>query len=129
MNIGDHVLWAVLAGTSGAVGGIWMRHSLRGALPGALLAWTWNYSISYPPLTWSLHANFWVRLPVLLLLGFVSGRLAGRAHKEPIDLPLDLRIGFALFTGFEVRGIVVVFSNMPEFMRFLHWLMAALLRG
>ena len=124
MNIGNHVLWAVLAGASGAAGGIWMRRSFHGAIPGALLAWTWNYSISYPPLSWSLPANLWLQLAALLILGFVSGRLAGRAHKELIDLPLDLRLGFAFSTGFAVRGVIALLLNVPECKRLLLWLMA-----
>lgn len=115
MNIGNHVLWAVLAGASGAAGGIWMRRSFHGAIPGALLAWTWYYSISYPPLSWSLPANYWARLPALVVLGFVTARLVDREHQDKFDLPLDMRIVFALFTGFAVRGIVAVLFNL------LHW--------
>lgn len=124
MKIADQVLWAVLAGMSGAVGGIWTRRSLSGAVPGALLAWTWSYAIAYPRMTWRLP-DFWasVLAPLaLLVIGFMSSRFAGRGRGKLIDLPLDGRLGYALFSGFFVRGVFALLLNLPECRRILPWL-------
>ena len=115
MTLAAQVFWPVLAGTSGAVGGMWMRRSFSGALPGALLAWAWYYSISYSLLSWHLSANHWTRLVLLVILGWVSGRLAGRRQRKMIDLPLDLRLGFALLTGFATRGVLLLCQSVGAY--------------
>jgi hypothetical protein len=112
MRFAHLMFWPVLAGTSGVVGGIWMQRSLRAALPGALLAWTWIYSIGYPPLGWNLASDLWIRLLALAALGLLSGRLSGRRQRKLVDVPLDRRIVFALGTGFAVRGVIAVLLNL-----------------
>jgi len=112
MRFAHQVFWPVLAGTSGAVGGVWTQRSLRGALPGALLAWTLIYSIGYPPLGWNLPSDLWIRLIALAALGLLSGRLSGHGQRKLIDVPLDRRIVFALGTGFAVRGVIAVLLNL-----------------
>ena len=110
------MLSAVLAVASGAVGGVWGERSVAGSLPGALLALTWYFAVGYPEVLWNLPANRWSILS-FLGLGFASARLVGPRRRKWIDVPLDGRIVFALFTGFLLRGLFTVWLNCPEFRR------------
>jgi hypothetical protein len=100
------VLGAVLAVASGAIGGAWGRRSATGALPGAVLALTGYLAVGSPEKAWSCLVLFWA-----------SAQLVGPRRQVRIDLPLDGRIIFALFTGFLLRGTSILLSNLLEFGR------------
>lgn len=114
------VLSAVLAVASGAVGGVWGRRNVVGSLPGALLALAWYVSVGYPR---GLGNVPWLPWAVLgfLALGYASARLVGLRRRKWIDVPLDGRIGFAVFSGFLLRGLFTLLLNCPEFRRILQW--------
>jgi hypothetical protein len=110
MAIPDQMLSAVLAGTSGAMGSICVRRNVSGLVPGALLALTLRYAISYPQQLWNLRTNTWA-LVSFLILGVVSAWLAGPRRSGWIDIPLDQRIMCSLLLGCLFNGAIVLSVN------------------
>lgn len=90
-------------------------------VPCVFLALTWYLAVGYPEVLWNVRGNKWTVLS-FLVLGFASARLAGPRRRSLIDVPLDGRMCFALFTGFLLRGLVTLLLNCPELSRISHWL-------
>lgn len=106
-----------LAFTGGAIGGVWRQRAAIGAIPGATLAATWYFAIGRSPDLWNVTARPWSVLS-FVALGFLTARLVGPPRIRWIhSIPLDGRLVFALFTGFLLRGALIVFMNCLEIKR------------
>ena len=110
MEIPDHVLRALLAGASGALGSLWGRRKAGTAASGAVLALGCYYLVGHPTIAGDSPENYWM-LPILIALGFASARLSGLHGGRRIDIPLDGRLLLALSTGFLVRGVITLSLN------------------
>ena len=100
---------ATPAAVIGALGGIWRQRTIAGALPGALVAMAWYGSV-HCFLAFEPISHPWA-IPGALAPGAVAALFAGPRRGKWIDIPLDGRIGLALFTGFLIRGFLLSFDS------------------
>jgi hypothetical protein len=101
----------LLATIAGALGALLHGRRLASLIPGALVTWLWITSITCPQITVNLLIQS-LLIVTAIGLGYTCQRLARpRGHKH-IDIPLDKRIVFALFSGFLVRGFITVGSTV-----------------
>jgi hypothetical protein len=109
------MLVIVLAVIAGAGGALLQTRRAAGVVPGAIVTWLWITSILYPPITVKPAAHIFVRIFLILLaagLGYTGQRVAGANGRKRIDIPLDKRIVYALFSGFVMRGVISAGSTV-----------------
>lgn len=92
---------------TGALGGLARQRSLRGLVPGTVLAGALLWIVGGRLLRKGLPLDTCTGLSILII-GSSQALFAGERRGIPVDVPLDSRLAIVVLTGLFLRGAALI---------------------